>query len=81
MVLRLCKSLSILILHFVIKVKKKYYPQTLLEQCKYGPKKIEMEKFIDDDFEKSLSDASDNNSDKDSDDEFKDESNKKIVKS
>ena len=54
MVLRLCKSLSILILHFVIKVKEKYYPQTLLDECKYGPKKIEMEKFIDDDFEKKF---------------------------
>ena len=39
MVLRLCKSLSILILHFVIKAKKKYYPQILLEECKYGPKR------------------------------------------
>ena len=39
---------------FVIKAKKKYYRQTLLEECKYGPKKIEMEKFIDDDFEKKF---------------------------
>ena len=39
---------------FVIKAKKKYYRQTLLEECKSGPKKIEMEKFIDDDFEKKF---------------------------
>ena len=39
---------------FVIKAKKKYYRQTLLEECKYRPKKIEMEKFIDDDFEKKF---------------------------
>ena len=37
----------------VIKVKKKYYPETLLEECKYEPKKIKMESVIDDDSEKS----------------------------
>ena len=30
-----CKCLSIIVLDSVIKAKKKYYPQTLLEQCKY----------------------------------------------
>ena len=34
-----CKSLSIIILDSVIKARKKYYPQTLLEGCKYEPKK------------------------------------------
>ena len=34
-----CKSLSIIMLDSVIKAKKKYYPQTLLEECKYEPKK------------------------------------------
>ena len=33
------KCLSIIILDSVIKAKKKYYPQTLLEECKYEPKK------------------------------------------
>ena len=46
----------------VAKAKKKYYPQTLLEECKYEPKKIKMENLIDDDLEKSSSDESDNDS-------------------
>ena len=37
-------------LESVIKANKKYYPQTLLEECKYKQK---IEKLIDDDFEKS----------------------------
>ena len=47
----------------VIKSKKKYYPQTLLEECKYDPKKIKMENLIDDDLEKSSSDQSGSESD------------------
>ena len=43
----------------VIKAKEKYYPQTLLEECKYEQKKIEMENLTDDDLEKSESDESD----------------------
>ena len=46
------KCLSIAILDSVAKAKKKCYPQTLLEECKYEPKKIEMENLIDDDLEK-----------------------------
>ena len=69
MVPMLCECLPILTLDFVIKAKKKYYPQTLLEEFKYEPKKIEMENLIDDDLEKSLYDKSDNDSDNDSDDE------------
>ena len=49
----------------VAKAKKKYYPQTLLEQCKHEPKKIKMENFIEDDLEKSSSDESDNEGDND----------------
>ena len=30
-----CKCLSIIMLDSVIKIKKKYYPWTLLEECKY----------------------------------------------
>ena len=57
-----CKSLSIIMLDSVIKAKKKYYPQTLFEECKYELKKIKMENLIDDDLEKSSSDESDNDS-------------------
>ena len=62
-----CKCLSIIMLDSVIKAKKKYYPQTLLEECKYEQEKIKMENLIDDDLEKSLSDESDSESDKDND--------------
>ena len=64
-----CKSLSIIMLDSVIKAKKKYYPQTLLEECKYEQEKIKMENLIDDDLEKSLSDESDNQADNDYNDE------------
>ena len=57
-----CKCLSIIMLDSVIKAKKKYYPQTLLEECKYEQHKIKMENLIDDDLEKILSDESDNDS-------------------
>ena len=63
-----CKSLSIIILDYVFKAKKKYYPQTILEECKYEPKKIKMENLIDDDLEKSSSDESDSD-----DNDFNDE--------
>ena len=53
-----CKCLSIIMLDSVIKAKKKYYPQTLLEECKYEHEKIKMENLI---VEKILSDESDNN--------------------
>ena len=54
-----CKCLSIIMLDSVIKAKKKYYPQTLLEECKYEQKRIKIENLIDDDLEKSESDESD----------------------
>ena len=54
---------TIIMLDPVIKSKKKYYPQTLLEECKYDPKKIKMENLIDDDLEKSSSDQSGSESD------------------
>ena len=50
----------------VIKAKKKYYPQTLLEECKYEQEKIKMENLIDDDLEKSLSDETGSESDNES---------------
>ena len=40
----------------VVKVRKKYYPQTLLEECKYEIIKTTMANFIDDELEASSSD-------------------------
>ena len=63
----------------VVKAKKKYYLQTLLEEYKYEPKKIKMENLIDDDLEKSSSDESDNDSNDETefdDEKDNDESNK-----
>ena len=44
----------------VIKAKKKYYPQTLLEECKYEQERIKIENLVDDDLEKSESDSDSN---------------------
>ena len=54
-----CKCLSIIMLDFVIEAKKKYYPQTLLEECKYEQERIKIENLTDDDLEKSEFDESD----------------------
>ena len=40
----------------VITVSKKYYPWTLLEECKYEKRKTRMENLIDDDLDLSSSD-------------------------
>ena len=56
-----------IVLDFVIRVNKKYYPQTLLEECKYEIKRNKMENLINDDLEKSSSDESDSESDNGSD--------------
>ena len=42
-----CTCLSIIMLDSVIKAKKKYYPQTFLEECKYEQKRIKIENLID----------------------------------
>ena len=34
-------------LDFVIKANEKYYPQTLLEKCKYVQEKIKIENLIE----------------------------------
>ena len=44
-----CECLSIIILDSVIRVNKKYYPQTLLEECRYEIKQNKMENLINDD--------------------------------
>ena len=67
-----CKCLSIIMLDSVVKIKKKYYPQMLLEECKYEIKKTKMENLIDDELEASSSDdktESDNEKDNDELDE------------
>ena len=46
-----------------IEAKKKYYPQTLLEECKYEQERIKIENLIDDDLEKSKFDESDSDND------------------
>ena len=50
------KCLSLIILDSVIKVKKKYHPQTLLEECKFEIKNTKMENLINNDLDPSLSD-------------------------
>ena len=67
-----CKCLSIIMIDSVIKVNKKYYPQILLEECKYIQEKIKIVNHIDEDLENSESDSDSNNeteSDIDNDDE------------
>ena len=48
-----CKCLSIIMIDSVIKANKKYYPQALLEECKYIQEKIKTENYIDEDLENS----------------------------
>ena len=55
-----CKCSSIIMLDFVIKANKKYYPETLLEKCKYVQEKIKIKNLIDDNLEKSESDCDSN---------------------
>ena len=56
--------MSLIILDSIIRVSKKYYPQILLEECKYEVKKTKMENLINDDLDLGSSDyESDNQSD------------------
>ena len=66
------KCLSLIMLDSVIRVNKKYYPQTLLEECKYVIRKNKMENLINDDLDLSSSDESDNETDNESDNETDD---------
>ena len=56
-----CKCLSIIMIDSVVRVNKKYYPQALLEECKYTQEKIKIENYINDDLEDSDSDSDYNN--------------------
>ena len=54
----------------VIKVCRKYYPQTLLEECKHEIKKTKMENLVNNDLDISSSDdKTDSESDNESDNE------------
>ena len=55
------KCLSIMMIDSVIKANKKYYPQTLLEECKYTQEKLKIENYINEDLEDSESDSDSNN--------------------
>ena len=60
--------MSLVLLGSVVRTKKKYYPQTLLEECKYEIKKTKMvNQKINDELETSLSDESDSESGSESD--------------
>ena len=61
------KCLSLVMLDSVIRVSKKYYPQKLLEECKYAVRENKMENLINDDLDLTLSDESDRDSDESSD--------------
>ena len=58
-----CKCLSMILLESVIRANKKYYPQTLLEECKYEIKKNKMKNLINDDLDLTSSDEPDSESD------------------
>ena len=47
----------------VIRANKRYYPQTILEECKYKTKMNKMDKLVNDDLDPSSSDESNNESD------------------
>ena len=67
------KCLSLIMLDSVIRVNKRYYPQTLLEECKYVIRKNKMENLINDDLDES-DNANNNKSDDESDSESDTES-------
>ena len=50
------KCLSLVMLDSVIRISKKYYSQTLLEECKYEIKETKMQNLINDDLDLSSSD-------------------------
>ena len=66
-----CKCFSIIMIDSVIRVNKKYYPQSLLEECKFIQEKIKIDNYINEDLEDSELDSDNNEteSDIDNDDE------------
>ena len=55
------KCLSIIMIDSIIKATKKYYPRTLLEECKYIQEKMKTENYIDKELENSESYSESNN--------------------
>ena len=68
------KCLSLIMLDSVIRVNKKYYPKTVLKECKYVIRKNKMKNHINEDLDLSSSDESDNENDNESDNESDSES-------
>ena len=66
-----CKCFLLITLDSVIKMGKKYHPQTLLEECKYKLTKKKIEDLITDDFDSSS--ESEGESDDESDGESRNE--------
>ena len=54
-----CKFLSLIMLDFIVKVEKKYYPQVFLEECKYVKIKNKMVNYINDGIDITSSDEND----------------------
>ena len=50
-----CKCTSMIMIDSVIKANKRYYPEKLLEECKYIQEKIKTENYIDENLENSES--------------------------
>ena len=60
-----CKCLSIIIIDSVIKSNKNFYPQTLLEECKYVREKIKTETYIDEGLDSDSNDETESDIDND----------------
>ena len=61
------KCMSLIMLDSAIRVNKRYYPQILLEECKYVIIKNKLENLINNELSLSSSDVSDNESENESD--------------
>ena len=64
---------------YLLLANKKYYPQTLLDECKYEIKKSKIENLINDDLDPNSSYKSDNEFDNESDDGSDDETDDLFV--
>ena len=60
-----CKCLTIITIDSVIKANKKYYPQTLLEECNYVQEKIKTENYIDEEVDSDSNDETESDTDND----------------
>ena len=71
-----CKYLSLIMLDSVMRANKRYYPQTLLENCKYKITRDKVKNLINVDLDSISSDESDSDLNNESDNEpDNDESN------